>query len=181
MIGALLGDVVKGPLKGEHPQRWEQGIQLHRQIDAYTDCHPAIKACAEKFPSPFRRYSGIILDVAFDHYLIKHWQLHHQQAFSSFTQEVYQLLSDTHWPEEAQEKANRIVQFDLLNNYQDWSFIIDVLANIGKRLRHQNPLAQAAPPLKQLAPHIEQTFLGFYPQLTEFAQKKRRNFDLPQS
>lgn len=177
MIGALLGDIIKGPLKGLHPQRWEQGIQLHRMIDGYTDKHPIIKNCSALFPRRYRRYSGIMLDVVFDHFLIKHWQQHHSQSLSAFTQETYQLLTNTDWPDSAKTKAARIVQYDLLNNYQDWPFIMDVLTNIGKRLRHNNPLSEAEPILTQLSPNIEQAFIDFYPQLENFAQQTRQQMN----
>ena len=31
LIGALLGDYVKGPLRGDYPDDWEEGIRLHRR------------------------------------------------------------------------------------------------------------------------------------------------------
>mgnify|MGYP003629303282 FL=1 len=39
LIGGLLGDFVKGPLRGNYPATWEVGIRLHRRIDALTDSH----------------------------------------------------------------------------------------------------------------------------------------------
>ena len=172
MIGALLGDVVKGPLKGVYPRRWEQGIQLHRQVDAFTDQHPLILQCCRQFPAQYRRFSGIMLDVAFDHFLNLNWRQYHNQPMADFTQSVYQLLNNTELPVAAQTKAERIVQYDLLTHYQDWEFILEVLAGIGKRLRYDNPLATADSTLTQLYPQIEQTFAAFYPQLQKYADEK---------
>ncbi|KKM01805.1 hypothetical protein LCGC14_1790730, partial [marine sediment metagenome] len=33
MVGGLLGDFVKGPLRGQLPRAIEEGIALHRKID----------------------------------------------------------------------------------------------------------------------------------------------------
>ena len=172
MIGALLGDVIKGPLKGELPARWEQGIILHRQVDAFTDQHHLVQACCRQFPKPFRRFSGIMLDVAFDHFLNLHWSRFHDQPLSGFTDQVYQLLQQSKLPHSAQTKAQRIVQYDLLNNYQDWDFVLEVLAGIGQRLRYNNPLAGAEQTLNDLYPQIENTFMGFYPQLQHFSNQQ---------
>ena len=49
MTGALLGDFVKGPLKGERSKALEQGILLHRKIDAFTDRHPQLNATQQLF------------------------------------------------------------------------------------------------------------------------------------
>ncbi|WP_339671771.1 ACP phosphodiesterase [Dasania marina] len=167
MIGALLGDVVKGPLKGEYPADWEQGIRLHRRIDAYTDSHALIRACQADFPKKFRRFSPIMLDVVFDHFLIKHWQQFHPQILATFSTEMYQFLSNTHWPAAAQPHVKRIVKHDLLNRYQEWDFIIEVIASIGLRMRVTNPLADTDEILAQHYQQIEGTFLQFYPQLQQ--------------
>lgn len=167
MIGALLGDVVKGPLKGKHPCSWEQGIQLHRSIDAYTDSHTIIRNCCQLFPKPYRRFSGIMLDMAFDHFLTLHWREFHEENLPSFSTHIYQLLQQSKLPEAGRKKAEHIIQHDLLNHYQDWSFIIDVIASIGGRMRVNNPLAQASEVLDEQYQQIEASFLSFYPQLQQ--------------
>lgn len=173
MIGALLGDVVKGPLKGVYPSEWEQGIQLHRRIDAYTDSHPLVRACQARFPKKFRRFSGIMLDVAFDHFLSQHWQQFHPQALPQFNAEVYHLLDNTRWPVAAQAHAQRIAKHDLLNHYQEWDFILEAIASIGRRLRVVNPLAEADQILPQHYQYMAQAFTEFYPQLQQFVSAEK--------
>jgi acyl carrier protein phosphodiesterase len=62
MIGGFLGDFVKGPLKGEYPVEIEQGIALHRRIDARSDCHPAMQNLKRSLPKNWTRYAGIRAD-----------------------------------------------------------------------------------------------------------------------
>ena len=76
-VGGLLGDFVKGPLKGELPTRVEQGIRLHRHIDTLTDGHPAFMAATRRLPGEWRRYRGILLDIYFDHLLACRWGHYH--------------------------------------------------------------------------------------------------------
>ncbi|MBT5331438.1 MAG: hypothetical protein HOL48_06645 [Porticoccaceae bacterium] len=62
MIGGFLGDFVKGPLKGEYPVEIEQGIALHRRIDARSDSHPAMQNLKRSLPKNWTRYAGIRAD-----------------------------------------------------------------------------------------------------------------------
>ena len=175
MIGALLGDVIKGPLKGEYPESWERGIQLHRSIDAYTDSHPLIIACYNQFPKKYRRFCGIMLDVAFDHFLNKHWRQFHPQTIDNFATDIYQLLIEASLPRCAQSKSSRIIEYDLLSNYQHWDFILNVIAAIGQRLSVANPLADSGNILTELYPQIAEVFFDFYPLLQQFVLQKRLN------
>ena len=48
IAGGLEGDYYKGPLRGDLPSGLEQGVRLHRAIDAYTDSHPRVEAVASR-------------------------------------------------------------------------------------------------------------------------------------
>ena len=105
IVGALLGDFVKGPLKGERDRRIEQGILLHRKIDAFTDSHLALRETHQQFDPRYRRFAGIMTDVAFDFFLNQHWQRFHHQPLDQFCQHVYQLLSSADQLTPAAKKA----------------------------------------------------------------------------
>ena len=72
VIGALLGDYVKGPLAGRLPAGIEAGVRLHRRIDGFTDSHPVPAALRSLFGPGERRLSGVLLDLYFDHLLVLH-------------------------------------------------------------------------------------------------------------
>ena len=61
LTGNLLGDFIKGPLPTTLAPHFDEGIWLHRKIDAFTDSHPEHKgavACFEAPLAPLRRHSG---------------------------------------------------------------------------------------------------------------------------
>ena len=68
-VGGLLGDFVKGPLQGQYPESVEEGIFLHRQLDAFTDAQPEVRNLIRTFSTQWRRFAGIIIDIVFDHLL----------------------------------------------------------------------------------------------------------------
>src|SRR5690606_29370775 len=88
IIGALLGDFVKGPLKGEWPSPWEQGIRLRRHIDALSDRHPQRLLAARLLPADYRRYAAIVLDVVGDQQLSRHWRRLHGGELAPFAEGI---------------------------------------------------------------------------------------------
>ena len=72
-FGALLGDFVKGAPDPELPPSVRRGILMHRRIDAHTDAHPVHRTSRRRFAGPRRRFAGIIVDVAYDHFLASAW------------------------------------------------------------------------------------------------------------
>ena len=65
---------------------------MHRAIDAYTDQHTEVASAASQFKPPFRRYSGIILDVLFDYLLAQNWSDYYDGELQHFSSEALTLL-----------------------------------------------------------------------------------------
>ncbi|WP_372748159.1 ACP phosphodiesterase [Litorivivens sp.] len=168
VIGGLLGDFVKGPLRGEW-RDWEAGIVLHRRIDALTDSHPEVIALLNTLPANYRRYGGIMLDVCFDYCLSQHWGNFHHTTLPHFCAQMYQRLEAEHpaLPPKARQQAQRLQRYDVLGNMDNWQTVANMLARIGQRLRRDNPLDSSAAVLAERLPIIEQHFLRLYPELMD--------------
>jgi acyl carrier protein phosphodiesterase len=169
IIGALLGDFVKGPLRGEWPAAWEQGIRLHRRIDALTDHHPERLLAARLLPAGYRRYAGIVLDVMADQHLSRHWQSLREDRLAEFAEEIYAVLERhrPQLPERAARMAERLIEHDLLRRYHEPALVEGILARIGDRHSRPNPLPRAGVELAPLLPQLEPPFLVYYPQLAQ--------------
>ena len=68
-LGNLLGDFVKGRLDTMPRGDFRAGVQLHRELDRYTDAHPAVKRSRARIDEKRRRISGVLVDVFYDHFL----------------------------------------------------------------------------------------------------------------
>lgn len=170
-VGGLLGDFIKGPLKGQYPTQVEQGIRLHRHLDAHMDELADMHDLLALFPKPWRRYAGIIIDITFDHFLARDWQNFHQQDLNNFCQTFYAHLK-THrdWlPENARYFCDRAPLIGWLENYTDADIIPDVLNKVGGRFRKPMPLADAWPIILQHQSDFEQGFTGIMMSLTQRA------------
>lgn len=175
IVGGLLGDFVKGPLKGEFDPDWERGIRLHRRIDAYTDSHEILKAGQQLFGPEYRRYTGIMLDVLFDHFLNQHWDRFHPESLQTFSSDVYRVLNAApHMPARAKAQADNLVKYDVLTNVQHWQTITATLERIGERLKSDNPMHKAADVLEHHYDNLEQLFLRFYPDVQAHVKQFRQ-------
>ncbi len=72
-VGNFIGDFVKGSRLDAYPEEILRGIILHRQIDCYTDSHPIVRDTITLLRPHFGRYSGIVVDMYFDHLLAVHF------------------------------------------------------------------------------------------------------------
>ena len=69
LIGNLLGDFVKGSIENIYSLKIIEGIYLHRKIDSFTDSHPIFRSSKRLIGVDRRRFSGIMIDVFYDHFL----------------------------------------------------------------------------------------------------------------
>lgn len=172
LIGALLGDSVKGVLKGQFDTSWERGIKLHRAIDGFTDQFPANKQAKHLFAAQYERYSSIMLDVFFDYCLCHHWPMFFDKSHDEVVTNVYQLLDQTDWPSaKAKRQATNIVQYDMLRSCGDWQMLEQTLRFISQRFSFENPLSEALPELQKNEAELTELFEVFFPELQAFTKQ----------
>ena len=172
IVGALLADYVRGPLDGRLPAEVEDGVRLHRRIDAVTDAHAAVRELCGGFAPPARRLAGIALDLYFDLFLTRHWQRFHAQDLDSFGRGIYAVLRAHRalFPEAGRRHAERLEQYDLLRRYADSAVVEGALERIGERLGMPVQMQAAIFAARAQLPAIERGFLALYPELVVLAR-----------
>ncbi len=173
MAGGFLGDFIKGPLKGELPREIELGVKLHRAIDAYTDQHPIVRKSQQRFDSEFRRYSGIICDISYDHLLALNWHQHSTISLEAFSKIAYQAVLDAaeHSPATATNTILRMQSVRALEFYKNEEFVDRSLKSISTRLKRINPLNQAFGQFGQHKQALDEDFALFLPDVARFANE----------
>lgn len=175
LLGSLYGDFVKGPLRGQWPEPVEQAIRLHRRIDGFTDAHPLVERARSRFPDARRRYSGMLLDVFFDHCLALHWADFSSQPLPEFTARVYRVLAgEPQLPERLAMIAPRMAAQDWLGSYRRFSVLELVLQGLQRRLSRPEGLDGAMVELTRLYQPLTDDFRAFYPQLQVFVSAELR-------
>ena len=170
IVGGFLGDFIKGRLENRFEPGIEAGIRLHRAIDAFTDHHPMIRLAVSRFDTPLRRYSGILLDVLFDHLLAKNWVDYYDGELTEFSKNTLNLLVDhsDKMPPDALVMALRMQRLNSLASYGEVRFLENAFAHLSERLTRKNPVTSAMNPCLALLPQLRQDFQIFYPELQKF-------------
>ena len=168
MLGGLFGDFVRGrrALRA-YPEPVRQGIVLHRYIDKCTDRSPVIKKLRPLFPREFRRYAGIVIDIAYDHELAINWWRYMPGSLERFDLEIRDLLSEN--ADLVPEKLTGFMQYadkyGLFSAYREKEVVLYALTGVGKRLSRPNPLHRVSEIWPELAPEFKQSFRQFFPQI----------------
>jgi len=175
LLGGLLGDFWRGAPDPQWPAGIRAGVVLHRKIDVYTDSHAEVAAARALFAPPLRRYAGILLDVYFDHVLAADWPRYAHEPLAVLSARAQRLLqANRQWlPPQLNRFADYFQQAGLFATYAERDMIERVLAGIGTRLKHDNPLAAAGPALWQRDSELNAVFARFFPDLVAYAAAKR--------
>lgn len=181
-LGSFLGDFTKGSQWASLPPPIQLGILLHRSIDSFTDQHPEIIRAKSLLSSPRRRFAGIIIDVAFDHYLARDWHQFANQPLPLFAEYTYQLLNHQlqFMPVNAQHTFERMSQHNWLVSYRDPATIHRAIDAIANRLSRHTPLHDAGEEFDQHYRELERLFHRFYPQLIRFSHNASTSLALAQ-
>jgi len=142
-LGAMLGDFVRGKQAlAEFDPGVQRGIMLHRHIDSYTDSLPGVSALRSWFLPPYRRYGGIVIDLAFDHELARQWHGYSEISLADFDQGVREMLARHHGllPERLRGFMRYADRRGLFAGYRERSEVLHSLHGVGRRLSRPNPL-----------------------------------------
>lgn len=169
-VGNLLGDFARGLITETQPTAVLNGLKNHRAIDGYTDHHPQVRHLKTLFSPQRRRFSGIILDVLFDHFLIHHWERYSQQSFDAFLENAYNDLNAGYplMPEHMQKVIHRMIQHDWIRSYTDLQHVGFALDRIASRIRFDNNFTNAHEEIEPLYELLDQGFATFFPDLIQF-------------
>lgn len=172
-VGNLLGDFARGVDTDALPDEIIQGLRNHRTIDHYTDSHPEVRRLKTLFSRQRRRYSGIVLDVVFDHFLIRHWHDFSDHSLDQFLESAYSDLEQGYplMPAHMQRVVKRMIAGDWIRRYSNLKQVGFALDRIAERIRFQNHFGGAIIEVEQHYEALEGGFLKFFPELIDFTSQ----------
>ena len=168
MLGGLFGDFVRGRRALRlFPDSVSQGIVLHRYIDKSTDRSAEVKRLRTLFPREFRRYAGIVIDIAFDHELARNWWRYMPGSLERFDLETRDLIRDHAElvPEGLASFMRYADRHGLFTAYREVDVTLFAIAGVGTRLSRPNPLHRVAEIWPDLAPEFKREFRQFFPKI----------------
>ncbi len=182
-IGSLLADFTNGTISNlakRFSYGVARGIKHHRAVDRYTDSHQAVAHSVALLQKEYGFYAGIIIDVVFDHFLLRNWTLFSSVKPEIFFEEIYLALSkgDFDYPERYQIMLDRLLDIKWLGVYANLENVGVALRKIDERFSRETPLPHALKGIRQHYTYIEADFLLFFPDLIKYSKIIDSNFDM---
>ncbi|MFC6269381.1 acyl carrier protein phosphodiesterase [Frigoriflavimonas asaccharolytica] len=175
IVGQFLEDFIPNKDRFSYDEKLQQGIVLHREIDTFTDAHPAISEAKKIFSPLVRLYSGAFVDVSMDYFLANSLS---EEALNRHALNVYKALRNYEHilPERLLKMLNGMEKDNWLCNYR---------ADFGIKYSMQNVLNKAKYLEKDLLvydvfltnkPLLQDCFDVFFPELLAFAKSINAQF-----
>jgi len=169
-IGNFIADSVKGRDFGHYSEKVQHGIILHRAIDSYTDEHQVVRQSIERLRHKYKKYSGVMVDIFYDHFLARNWDEHHHQDLAFYVDEFYEMIGTriSELPERTQYMLPFMMRGNWLLNYQYYEGIERVLQGMSQRTKFDSRMEEGVADLKSMHREFEQDFNDFFPDLKSF-------------
>lgn len=159
-----------------------KGIHNHRLVDRLTDRFEPVRELRPLFSSARRRFAGVVTDIAFDYFLIKHWDLELDGDFDEFVDRCYEGLESniSLMPPRMQFVVGKMLEHDWLHSYHSLDGIAQTIDHVSKRIRFPNKMAGSVVEIEKNYDQIETTFHSLFSHLKQnIAAKKIEGFEPP--
>ena len=163
-IGNFMADGIRGKDYLKFPEEVKTGILMHRQIDTFTDAHPIYRRSKHRLHSKYGHYSGVIMDILYDHFLAKNWSIYSKMPLSDYAKKFYKSLSEnkTVLTERTINMMPYMIQNNWLLSYATISGITQILFQMDYRTKHHANMHEAVVELEMFYGDFENEFTIFF-------------------
>lgn len=174
MLGNFIGDFVKGrSAMVQFEPDIIKGIELHRAIDEFTDSHPVVAESKNRLRPTYRHYSGVIVDIFYDHFLARQWSLYHADLLPDFADKAYGVIQSHNpiLPEEVKFMMPYMIRGNWLVNYARVEGIERALSGMARRTRFESKMEQSVNDLIEHYELFQKEFSDFFPVLQQHTRE----------
>lgn len=176
-IGNFIADGIRGKDYLKYSKEIQQGILLHRAIDTFTDAHPTVRQSTKRLHKNQGHYSGVVVDIFYDHFLAKNWNEYSNTSLHQFVSNFYQSLEGNYeiLPSKIQQFMPYMIKQNWLYNYRSLVGINRVLNGMFTRTKKQSNMNFAILDLEKYYSEFESEFSSFFKELIIFSQRKLKS------
>ena len=167
MVGNFIADGVKGKKYSNYEPEIVKGILMHRAIDTFTDSHEIVRHSKGFFREKYGLYSGVLIDLFYDHYLAKNWTSYSTTPLADFAANAYRIFSEylSIMPGEYQHMFPYMQKENWLLNYAKIEGIRRSLLGMSHRIMNNPGIEFSYRELEENDEAIESDFRKFFPAL----------------
>lgn len=177
IAGNFFGDFVKGGDLSRFSVKIQEGIKLHREIDRFTDTHSIVREGKSRLWDEFRHYSGVLIDMYYDHFLAKNWDDYSNVDLLTFTEQFYEKIETKKalFSDEAQIILGRMRNLNWLYQYASLEGMERAFEGISRKASFESGMEKAGKTLKAHYNLYEDEFQSFFPDVIRHSQQFLEN------
>jgi acyl carrier protein phosphodiesterase len=171
IVGNFIADFVKGKRYTKYPKEIAEGIIMHRSIDHFTDQHAMFKQSRSRLRPEYGLYSGVIVDMFYDHMLAKNWHEYSDAPLLDYSLNIYSVIEEN-WnvlPVESQYMFPYMRDYNWLLRYAEIDGIHRSLRGMTQRTKYPSKMDKS---IKELGEHFD----DFQEEFKEFFEDIREEF-----
>ena len=178
-IGNFMADSIRGSQYLDYPNSLQKGILLHRHIDSFTDSHPIYRKSKHRLHEKYGHYSGVIMDIAYDHFLAKNWSKYSNEKLEDYAADFYQLMQDNY--EILTERVKGMLPYMIGRNwlvsYTTIAGLEMILFQMDYKTKHRAHMQEAIVEIQDFYTEFESEFFQFFEELVLSCQQKLKELN----
>ncbi len=173
-IGNFMADSIRGNHYLDYPEEIKKGILLHRYIDTFTDAHPIYRKSKHRLHEKYGHYSGVIMDIVYDHFLAKNWARYSNVQLEEYAESFYKLLQNNY--EILTEKTQGMLPYMMGRNwlvsYASMAGLEMILFQMDHRTKNRVHMHEAIIEIQEFYTEFEEEFSLFFEELQQHCLEK---------
>ena len=173
-IGNFMADSIRGHGYENYQDDVKKGILLHRSIDSFTDMHPVYRQSKHRLHEKYGHYSGVIMDIFYDHFLAKNWSTYSDIKLEIYADTFYHLLKDNY--EMLTDKVKGMIPYMFARNWLVSYATIDglqmIMFHMDHRTKNRVNMHESMVELQQYYTEFELEFKLFFEELRMHCAEK---------
>ena len=178
-IGNFMGDGIRGKdYKHYHPDI-QIGVLLHRSIDSFTDFHPVFRQSKHRLVPKFNHFSGIIVDMFYDHFLANEWHLYHHEELSVFCKRFYENMEQyyTELNLKTRDLLPYLTKQNWLERYANLTDLQQILRQMDNRFSIPSKMNESVDDLYAHYQDFQREFHLFFKDLMVHSEKEKKRLE----
>lgn len=174
MVGNFIADSTRSAEYGQFKPEVVEGIKLHHKIDFFTDNHPIVEESKERLRPTQSKYSPVVVDILYDHFLAKNFDDYSPVALEKFAERAYDLFH-RRWDElplPIQRMLPYMESGNWLVNYGSRQGLERTFFGMSRRASFDNEMDEAVAQMFKHYEKFEDEFRRYFPLLRDYVDEE---------
>lgn len=173
-IGNFMADGIRGHDYLAYHPKIQKGIILHRAIDTFTDAHPIFRKSKHRLHEKYGHYSGVIIDIFYDHFLAKNWSVYSNEKLETTARSFYESLQSNY--DQLTERTKGMMPYMIARNwlvsYATIEGLAMILFQMDHRTKNRVAMDESIVELKEFYFEFEDEFTHFFEEIRVHCKEK---------